>query len=123
MPLTEQQKQRLNAIEELKRIKLVAEKVAKLQLKDVKQDVAQLEADLSNLKNQSEEFVTNDLLANEVRKIEGLIESMKLDKDELTSIIKPLIPEVKDGKDGRNPIFIGKEKPINPQKGDLWYQD
>jgi hypothetical protein len=25
--------------------------------------------------------------------------------------------------DGRTPMFTGKEKPKNPQKGDLWYQD
>jgi hypothetical protein len=28
-----------------------------------------------------------------------------------------------DGKDGRTPIFIGSQTPLNPQKGDLWYQD
>jgi hypothetical protein len=28
-----------------------------------------------------------------------------------------------DGKDGRTPIYIGNKQPINPQKGDLWYQD
>jgi hypothetical protein len=28
-----------------------------------------------------------------------------------------------DGKDGRTPIFIGNQRPKNPQKGDLWYHD
>jgi hypothetical protein len=28
-----------------------------------------------------------------------------------------------DGKDGRNPIYIGKYPPTNPKKGDLWYKE
>lgn len=47
-------------------------------------------------------------------------------EDELLGLIKPLIPKPiagKDGKDGRTPLYVGKEPPMNPKKGDLWYQD
>ncbi len=27
-----------------------------------------------------------------------------------------------DGKDGRNPLTVSDTEPLNPQKGDLWYQ-
>ncbi len=27
------------------------------------------------------------------------------------------------GRDGHTPMHIGNEEPINPKKGDLWYQD
>ena len=29
----------------------------------------------------------------------------------------------KTGADGKNPMHVGSTPPINPNKGDLWYQD
>lgn len=47
----------------------------------------------------------------------------KPSEQELIEIIKTLIPNVENGKDGRTPMFVSKHPPKNPQKGDLWYQD
>ncbi len=44
-------------------------------------------------------------------------------KEEIVNMIKPLIPKPIRGRDGRNPLHVGKNPPTNPQKGDLWYQD
>lgn len=44
-------------------------------------------------------------------------------KEELISLIEPLIPQPEkgqDGLDGRNPMHIGHRPPDNPKIGDLW---
>lgn len=33
------------------------------------------------------------------------------------------LEQPENGEDGRTPIHVGRSEPINPQKGDLWYQD
>ena len=70
-----------------------------------------------------------ELLRSGVTKEYKFAESIKGDKgetptkEELVSLINPLIPEPipgEKGTDGRNPMHIGKNPPINPQIGDLW---
>jgi len=41
----------------------------------------------------------------------------------LDSIPRIIGPRGFKGNDGRSPLTVSKTEPLNPQKGDLWYQD
>ena len=57
-----------------------------------------------------------DSMMNEMRLTH---EAMMAECDaKMSSLVQP-----EDGEDGRSPIHVGTSEPINPQKGDLWYQD
>lgn len=100
-------------------------------------------ADEGNLAIAEHLFEIEEKMEAEIPEIKDIISRVKGDKgdigpkpikgkdyltdEDMENIKKELTPQKGvhyfDGKDGRTPMFIGKAKPNNPQKGDLWYQD
>ncbi len=83
------------------------------------QTVASLRAELNE--------IMKEMISKELPRRISEIEQIKGDKGDSIKGEPGYTPikgkDYVDGEKGRSPMFVGKNQPINPQKGDLWYQD